>query len=278
MDNSIQSTILLGYQKVDLPYLEFDPSRGACYEKTAAVLASRSDDQFTFLKPWGRQRVPAGGRVLVPLTDGMSTGNLYGCHPARFEETYKPAGSGQAYTYEKCVPIHAYQPGIPFAVRTVVDGSAEVDPDIDDDEDWVGHTPSKATEVLAFRSDDQFAFLKLWGRPRMPAGSWVLVPFEDGTLTGDLYGCDHEAFTKSYKPARSGEAHKYERCGVIQACQRGTRLAPRTIVNRFVETDPAIGGDQDWLVRNPGGEVWVIADAIFRSTYRRVNGERPSEN
>jgi hypothetical protein len=38
---------------MDLPYVEFDPSRALRYEKVTAVLAFRSDDQFLFLKPWG---------------------------------------------------------------------------------------------------------------------------------------------------------------------------------------------------------------------------------
>jgi hypothetical protein len=130
----------------------------------------------------------------------------------------------------------------------------------------------KATEVLAFRSDDQFIFLKPWGRQELPAGSWVLVPLRDGIPTGDLYGCHPEAFASTYKPAHSGEAHRYEKSAQIEAYQPGTPFAVRTVVNGDVETDPAIGGAEDWLVRNPGGEVYVIADAVFRSTYRRAAG------
>jgi hypothetical protein len=128
----------------------------------------------------------------------------------------------------------------------------------------------KATQVLAFRSDDQFIFLKPWGRQELPAGSWVLVPLRDGIPTGDLYGCHPEAFASTYKPAQSGEAHRYEKCAQIEAYQPGTPFAVRTVVSGDVETDPAIGGAEDWLALNPGGEVYVIADAVFRSTYRRV--------
>jgi hypothetical protein len=126
----------------------------------------------------------------------------------------------------------------------------------------------KTTEVLAFRSDDQFIFLKPWGRQELPAGSWILVPLRDGIPTGDLYGCHPEAFASTYIPARSGNAHTYEKCGHIEAYQPGTPFAVQTIISGYVETDPAIGGAEDWLVRNPGGEVYVIADAVFRNTYR----------
>jgi hypothetical protein len=133
----------------------------------------------------------------------------------------------------------------------------------------------KTTEVLAFRSDDQFIFLKPWGRQELPAGSWVLVPLRDGVPTGDLYGCHPEAFASTYRPVQSGGAHKYEKCAQIDAYQPGTPFAVRTVVSGAIETDPAIGGAQDWLVRNPGGELYVIADAVFRSTYRRADGAQP---
>ena len=122
----------------------------------------------------------------------------------------------------------------------------------------------KVTTVLAFRSDDQFIFLKPWGRQKLPAGSWVLVPLRNGIPTGDLYGCHPEAFASTYKPAHSREAHGYEKWTKIEACQPGKPFAVRTVVSGDVETDPAIGGAEDWLVRNPGGEVYVIADAAFR--------------
>ena len=128
----------------------------------------------------------------------------------------------------------------------------------------------KTTEVLAFRSDDQFIFLKPWGRQEMPVGSWLIVPLRDGIPTGDLYGCHPEAFTSTYAPARSGEAHHYEKSAQIEAYQPGTPFAVRTIVSGDVETNPATGGAGDWLVRNPGGEIYIISDATFRSTYRAV--------
>jgi len=126
----------------------------------------------------------------------------------------------------------------------------------------------KVTQVLAFRSDDQFIFLKPWGRQQLQAGSWVLIPLRDGIRTGDLYGCHAEAFASTYKPAHSGGAHRYEKCGQIEAYQPGTPFAIRTVVSGDVETDPAIAGAEDWVVRNPGGEIYAIADAVFRSTYK----------
>jgi hypothetical protein len=128
----------------------------------------------------------------------------------------------------------------------------------------------RVTEVLAFRSDDQFIFLKPWGRQELPTGSWVLVPLRDGSATGDLYGCHPEAFASTYKPAHSGEAHRYEKCAQIEAYQPGRPFALRTVVTGNGETDTPIGGAEDWLVRNPGGEVYVIPDVVFRSTYRRA--------
>jgi len=39
-------------------------------------------------------------------------------------------------------------------------------------------------------------------------------------------------------------------------------------VGGYAETDPAIDGPTNWLVQNPGGEIYAISDVIFRSTYR----------
>jgi hypothetical protein len=129
----------------------------------------------------------------------------------------------------------------------------------------------KVTEVMAFRSDDGFIFLKSWGQQQLLPGGWILIPLRDGMPTGDLYGCLSEEFASTYEPSHSGAAHTYRKCVQIEAYHPGTPFAVRTVVREHVETDPAIGGAEDWVVRQPGGEVHPVADAIFRSSYRRID-------
>lgn len=126
----------------------------------------------------------------------------------------------------------------------------------------------KTSIVLAFRSDDAFVFHKPWGTQAIPEGGWILVPLDDGIPTGDIYGCHPEAFVRTYQPANTKNPHAFEKHAVVQAYQPGRPFAIRTLIDDYVETDPATGGTTDWLVRNQGGELYVISDVIFRASYR----------
>jgi hypothetical protein len=131
----------------------------------------------------------------------------------------------------------------------------------------------KTSQVLAFRSDDAFVFHKPWGIQHLPEGSWVIVPLDDGRPTGDIYGCHREAFVTTYRLADSGQPHTYEKHAVVYAYQPGEPFAVKTVVAEFNETDPATGGATDWLVLNPGGEIYIINDLVFRSTYQLAQEE-----
>jgi hypothetical protein len=126
----------------------------------------------------------------------------------------------------------------------------------------------KTSRVLAFRSDDAFVFYKPWGNQNLPEGSWIVVPLIDGRPTGDVYGCHREAFVATYRPAGGDQPHTYEKHATVYAYQPGRPFAVKTKVAGFCETDPATGGDTDWLVQNPGGEIYIISDLVFRATYR----------
>jgi len=126
----------------------------------------------------------------------------------------------------------------------------------------------KISRVLAFRSDDAFVFHKPWGVQHLPEGSWVIVPLSNGQPTGDVYGCHREVFVTTYTPAGGDQPHTYEKHAVVHAYQPGKPFAVRTAVAGYSETDPATGGATDWLVCNPGGEIYAVGDVVFRATYR----------
>ena len=128
----------------------------------------------------------------------------------------------------------------------------------------------KTSLVLAFRSDDAFVFHKPWGVQHLPEGSWVLIPLVDGRPTGDVYGCHREAFVGTYAAADNRHPNVYKKHAVVRAYQPGKPFAIRTTVGGFSETDPATGGATDWLVQNPGGEVYAVSDVVFRGTYQPV--------
>jgi hypothetical protein len=129
----------------------------------------------------------------------------------------------------------------------------------------------KAVEVLAFRSRDSFTFRKSWGVQILPPGSWIVVPERAGVPTGDVYGCNPEVFSKTYREASSGRANAFEKHSAVRAYQPGIAFAVRTVVGSVVEVDLELGTSSDWLVRNPGGELYVVTDETFRVTYRLIN-------
>jgi hypothetical protein len=128
----------------------------------------------------------------------------------------------------------------------------------------------KVSRVLAFRSDDAFAFHKPWGVQYLPEGSWIIVPLVDGRPAGDLYGCHREAFVTTYRPVGSDQSQIFEKHAIVHSYQPGKPCAIRTTVADFIETDPAICGATDWLVQNPGGEIYAVSDVVFRATYQKA--------
>ena len=94
------------------------------------------------------------------------------------------------------------------------------------------------------------------------------MPLKNGRPTGDIYGCHPEAFVTTYKRAGVDQQHIYEKHAVIYAYQPGEPFAVRTKVGDFMETDRATGGATDWMAQNPGGEIYIISDVVFNSTYQ----------
>jgi hypothetical protein len=127
----------------------------------------------------------------------------------------------------------------------------------------------KTGQVLAFRSDDAFAFRNARGEIQdLPPGAWVIVPLDgEGRSTGNIYGCDPEIFVATYRPACSGQPNTYEKYAPIHAYQPGEPFAVQTNVRGRIEIELAIGGPTDWIVQNPDKEVYIISNAIFRATY-----------
>ena len=131
-----------------------------------------------------------------------------------------------------------------------------------------GRWKKKAT-VMAFQSDAAFAFFKSWGEQNVQAGGWVMVALKDGRPTGDVYGCEAKAFADTYEVVGPNE---FRKTAHVEAYQLGDneKFAGPTVVGEHVETASPKYGPGDWVLRNPGGEVYGNTDAEFRRTYVRA--------
>jgi hypothetical protein len=128
----------------------------------------------------------------------------------------------------------------------------------------------KTIEVLAFRSDHAFVFHKPWGRQILPAGSWLIVPADGDAQTGDIYGCHPDSFAETYRPSPSGRANAFQKFAEVLAYQPGKPFAVQTVINGTVEVHMYAASESDWLLLNASGEMYVVADAVFRVTYSVV--------
>jgi hypothetical protein len=128
----------------------------------------------------------------------------------------------------------------------------------------------KVGEVLAYRSEHSFSFDKPWGEQRMPAGSWIVIPLPNGAPGSDVYGCQADVFRETYCESSSGRPHAYQKIAQVRAYQPGHAFFVKTIVKGSVEVERNTGSSTDWLVRNPGGELYTIAHAVFVVTYELV--------
>src|SRR5262245_11695227 len=118
-------------------YIEFDSSLGRRYRKISRVLAFRSNAAFVLEKPKGVQRLPPGSWLIVPVIDGFPSADIHGCEAGRFAATYHPCSGGESNLFEKHALVSAYQPGIPFEVRTVIEPWVEVDRGTGNATDWL---------------------------------------------------------------------------------------------------------------------------------------------
>ena len=131
-------------------------------------------------------------------------------------------------------------------------------------------TYRKVGEVLAFRSESSFSFEKTWGEQRLPAGSWIVIPLQNGAPGADVYGCQADVFLETYCESSSGRPHAYQKIAKVRAYQPGHAFFVQTTVRGGVEVERNSGGATDWLVRNPGGELYPIAHTVFVVTYELV--------
>ena len=139
--------------------------------------------------------------------------------------------------------------------------------------DTIGFDASKARRyrkralVYAFRSNDPFEFEKTWGSPRLPAGSYLIVPLDGGRTSGDLYGVDVREFERTYEEAGPGT---YRKVATIEAYQPGHDFRFVTKIREHVEVADGAGRKTDWFVRNPSGETYVVDEVTFSRTYELV--------
>lgn len=118
----------------------FDDARACTYRKTRLVLAFRTGSPVRFSKSWGEQHIRAGGWVIVPLTNGTPTEDLYGIDDERFRETYEPVGPTN--TYRKRATVRAYQPGKAFEVVTRIDDHVETERAVGSATSWMVRNPT----------------------------------------------------------------------------------------------------------------------------------------
>ena len=105
----------------------------------------------------------------------------------------------------------------------------------------------------------------------LPDDHMVMVTCDDeGYPTGEVYGCDQKAFEETYEVISAGQAPTaYCRKKVaIQAMQVDHDFTWTTILaDGTVEVAEGQGKAGDWLVKNPGGEVYRIDVDIFAQQY-----------
>jgi hypothetical protein len=136
----------------------------------------------------------------------------------------------------------------------------------------------KRAEILAFRADAAFVFRKAWGEQSVRAGGWVIVPLTDGgEATEDLYGCDADVFEATYEASPSLRPNRYRKKETVLAYQPGEAFELDTVLaDGHTEVKNARSGAwDDWIVRAPGGEVYPVDAATFKSTYVNVVERSP---
>jgi len=141
-------------------------------------------------------------------------------------------------------------------------------------DDSRARTYRKRTEVLAFKSEDPFQFDKSWGTQSIRKGGWVIVPVsEDGSVASDIYGCDADVFEETYEPSPSLRPNRYRKKETIRAYQPGHPFEIDTVLDDgHVEVESSRSLSQDgWIVRAPGGEIYLIENETFEKTYTEVD-------
>lgn len=128
----------------------------------------------------------------------------------------------------------------------------------------------KRCDVLAFRSDDPFVFLKPWGTQKNERNAWVIVPLdENGDVTGGLFGCAASEFERTYKQCEPIGANRYKKTVTVRAYQPGFTFEVDTVLsNGWMEVSGSRALRPDaWVVRAPGGEIYPVENEEFVRCY-----------
>lgn len=131
----------------------------------------------------------------------------------------------------------------------------------------------KRLNVLAFQTNDPIVFHKSWGEQKLRGKGWIIVSLsENGTATGDVYGCDAAVFDETYEPVSEESPHLYRKSELISAYQPGHAFEVDTVLSDgHVEVS---GGHTDtddaWIVQAPGKEAYIIQNDKFKRMYVEV--------
>jgi len=129
----------------------------------------------------------------------------------------------------------------------------------------------------AFRTGCPVTYFKDWAGPEgqvLPEDHMVMVTCDENMApTGEVYGCDMQAFKDTYeRPPNLHGTHSYFRKKTpIRAMQVDHDFTWETVLpDGTVEVAEGHGKAGDWLVKNPGGEVYRIAADIFSQQYEAL--------
>jgi len=128
--------------------------------------------------------------------------------------------------------------------------------------------------TLAFRTGCPVTYYKDWAGPEgqvLPEDHMAMVTCnEEGYPVGEVYGCDMKAFKETYEEVLAGPAPGAycRKKALIKAMQVDHDFSWETILpDGTVEVAEGHGKAGDWLVKNPGGEVYRISADIFAQQY-----------
>jgi hypothetical protein len=134
-------------------------------------------------------------------------------------------------------------------------------------------TYQKTAATRAHRVDCPATYFKDWAGEegqKMDGPHMVMIPLDENLKpTGEAYGCAMDEFETTYVP--TDKADIYRKAATIRAYRPGVAFRfQTTLADGTVEVADGVGGENDWLVQNPSGEVYRIDSETFRSTYKLV--------
>ena len=137
-------------------------------------------------------------------------------------------------------------------------------------DDSKARTYQKALLTRAYKVNCAAIYFKDWAGPEgqiMGDPHMFMISLRsDGTPTGDVYGCALSEFQDTYESTDTPDV--YRKKAPIRAYLPGEPFTFRTVLaNGKVEIPLGHGSATDWLVRNPGGEIYRVSDEVFRSSY-----------